>query len=203
MKQALPVSKIETQSRQHCAVDNIAERILSSTTKSADEVVKWLDPMAQQAKQIVTISGRIDSRTSISTSVSMLSLSEAHAKSMDWLRDQVQDNNATMISLLNSTVSNHRETMSRFDKIEESYDEHDRLKILSWLSAIPYHQHHKKSYSEVLEGTGSWFLEDSEYHQWRDSDQSAMLWIHGIPGSGKSKLVYVRLCLKLYRVYQA
>lgn len=173
--------------------------MLSSTTKSADEVVKLLDPIAQQAKLIVTISGRIDSRTLISTQVSMLSLSDSHAKSMDWLRDQVQDNDAIMSSLINS---NHQETMSRFDNIEESYDEHDRLKILSWLSAIPYHQHHKKSYSEVLEGTGSWFLEDTQYHQWRESDQSAMLWIHGIPGSGKSKLVYVCLSLKSYQVYQ-
>ena len=92
--------------------------------------------------------------------------------------------------------------MSHLDKIEESYNEHDRLKILSWLSAIPYHQHHKKSYGEVLEGTGSWFLEDTEYHQWRDSGQSAMLWVHGIPGSGKSKLVYVCLCPKPQQVYQ-
>lgn len=119
---------------------------------------------------------------------------------MDWLRDQVQDNNAVMSSLINSTVSNHRETMSRFDKIEESHDEHDRLKILLWLSAIPYHQYQKKSYSEVLEGTGSWFLEDSEYCHWRDSDQSAMLWLHGIPGSGKSKLMYVGLSPKPYQV---
>lgn len=92
--------------------------------------------------------------------------------------------------------------MRLFDNIEESYNEHDRLKILSWLSAIPYHQHHKKSYSKVLEGTRSWFLQDTEYHQWKDCNQSAMLWLHGIPGSGKSKLVYVGLGLKPYSVDQ-
>ena len=161
-----------------------------------------LGPVAQQASQIVTISGRIDARTQLLTKISMLTLSDSHAKSMEWLRSQVQTNDVIMSSLITSTASNHQETMSRFDKLEESCDETDRLKILSWLSAIPYRQHHKKAYSEVLEGTGSWFLEDSEFLRWRDSDQSAMLWLHGIAGSGKSKLVYVQPCPKLRNKYQ-
>lgn len=165
--------------------------MLSGITKSADDVIQLLGPIAQQASQIVTISGRIDAKVQISTTISMLSLSESHAKSMEWLRHQVQSNDTLMSSLIISMTSNHHETMSRFDKLEKNYNEHDRLKILSWLSTIPYHQHHKKAYSEVLEGTGSWFLEDSEYIRWRGCDESAMLWIHGIAGSGKSKLVYV------------
>ena len=177
--------------------------MLSSITKSADDVMQLLGPVAQQASQIVTISGRIDAKTQISTSISMLSLSDSHAKSMEWLRHQVRTNDTVMSSLITSMASNHYETMSRFEKLENSYNKHDRLEILSWLSAIPYHQHHRKAYSEVLEGTGSWFLEDSEYMRWRGCDKSAMLWIHGIAGSGKSKLVYVYLCPGLRDEYNS
>ena len=164
--------------------------MLSSTVKSADGVTQLLGPVAQQASQIVTISCRIDARTQFSTRLAMLSLSDSHAKSMEWLRQQVRTNDTVMSSIISSMAFNHGETMSRFDKLEESYSEHDRLSILSWLSPIPYRQHHEKAYSEVLEGTGSWFLQDSEYIRWRDCDTSAMLWLHGIPGSGKSKLMY-------------
>lgn len=76
---------------------------------------------------------------------------------MDWLRRQVQTNYVVMSSLITSMNPNHRETLARFDKMEENCDERDRLRILSWLSAIPYRQHHKKAYNEVLEDTGSWF----------------------------------------------
>lgn len=68
------------------------------------------------------------------------------------------------------------------------YRQYDRLKILSWLSTIPYAQHHKQVIDEVQDGTGLWFLHDSVYREWRDSRESSLLWLHGPPGTGKSKL---------------
>lgn len=176
--------------------------MLSSITKSADEVLQLLSPISQLASQIVIISGRIDAKIHMSTSMSMLNLTDSHESATDWFRRQLQSNNTVMSSLMDSMASNHRETMSRFDKIEESLDEQVRPKILSWLSGIPYRQHHKTACSEILKGTGSWFLEDSVYLRWRDSHESAMLWIRGIPGSGKSKLVYVHPRPSLYDAYR-
>ncbi|KAK1671056.1 pfs domain-containing protein [Colletotrichum godetiae] len=60
--------------------------------------------------------------------------------------------------------------------------------ILTWISKEPYEQHHTQNKSEVLEGTGKWLLEDKVFQSWKNSEASSILWLHGIPGSGKSKL---------------
>ena len=61
--------------------------------------------------------------------------------------------------------------------------------ILRWISQEPYIDHHKQA--GVLQGTGQWLLQDPKFLAWQNESASSILWLHGIPGSGKSKLVYV------------
>ncbi|KAJ5000853.1 hypothetical protein K4K48_002085 [Colletotrichum sp. SAR 10_66] len=63
--------------------------------------------------------------------------------------------------------------------------------ILTWISKEPYEQHHTLNKSEVLEGTGYWLLKDEVFQSWKKSETSSILWLHGIPGSGKSKLTSI------------
>ncbi|KAI0190179.1 hypothetical protein EV127DRAFT_389290 [Xylaria flabelliformis] len=39
-----------------------------------------------------------------------------------------------------------------------------------------------------LAGSGEWFLKKPEFKEWRRSSSPSVLWLHGIPGSGKTKL---------------
>lgn len=165
--------------------------MLSSTVKSADEVIQLLEPAFQHARHVITICGRIDARNLSSISSSVLKLSNSHHNTTEWLRRQLEGNDLLLSSMTESMALNHRETMTRFETIDKRSGEEDRLRILAWLSPIPYFQHHKMVYGELLQGTGRWLLEDSQHVEWRDTSQSAMLWLHGIPGSGKSKLMYV------------
>jgi hypothetical protein len=41
----------------------------------------------------------------------------------------------------------------------------------------------------LLEGLYDWILENSEFRQWRDDQQSRLLWIKGDPGKGKTMLL--------------
>jgi hypothetical protein len=69
--------------------------------------------------------------------------------------------------------------------------EKQRKTILTWLSdaeKLPYLKHHKENKKEILEGTGQWLLNDEVFKRWKDDSASSLLWLHGIPGSGKSKL---------------
>ncbi|KAJ0166508.1 Vegetative incompatibility protein HET-E-1 [Colletotrichum tanaceti] len=63
--------------------------------------------------------------------------------------------------------------------------------ILLWISKEPYEQHHTQTNREVLEGTGQWLLEDEVFQKWKHENTSSILWLHGIPGSGKSKLTSI------------
>ncbi|KAK2764808.1 hypothetical protein CKAH01_15747 [Colletotrichum kahawae] len=76
-----------------------------------------------------------------------------------------------------------------------------RTAILSWISDEPYEMHHKLTHSEVLEGTGQWILRDPTFLHWANESASSILWLHGIPGSGKSKLtsVVVSQALQAFR----
>lgn len=70
----------------------------------------------------------------------------------------------------------------------ESQLKKDRLTILKWLSDVQYKKHHQTLSKGLLEGTGKWLLNKHEYVEWRNSSVSSVLWLHGIPGSGKTYL---------------
>ncbi|KAG9198591.1 hypothetical protein G6514_009833 [Epicoccum nigrum] len=66
-----------------------------------------------------------------------------------------------------------------------------RNDILKWLSPEPYRKHHVQASEDVLPGTGQWLLSEPSFKKWKNESASSILWLHGIAGSGKSKLVYV------------
>jgi hypothetical protein len=42
---------------------------------------------------------------------------------------------------------------------------------------------------DLLSNSGAWLLHSPEFDIWRKSSASSILWLHGIPGSGKTRLV--------------
>jgi hypothetical protein len=65
----------------------------------------------------------------------------------------------------------------------------ERLRIFDWLSSVPYMSHHRSKVKVLLPGSGKWLLRKPEFLEWMNSSTSSVLWLHGIPGSGKSMLV--------------
>lgn len=102
-----------------------------------------------------------------------------------------QDNHQRMLELLR----NIDEPISRiglsFAVIEDSLEKSKRLEILDWISTQPYTSYHRQACSGVLSGTGEWLLNDSNFVLWQNESASSLLWLHGSPGTGKSKLVSV------------
>ena len=73
--------------------------------------------------------------------------------------------------------------------LHDGFTEDKRNKILQWISPIPYIEHHNQAKRDVLAGTGAWFLKDEKVLRWLSSSSSSIMWLHGIAGSGKSKLM--------------
>lgn len=73
--------------------------------------------------------------------------------------------------------------------LRDDLDDANRVKILQWISSIPYEQHYKQASTDLMAGTGRWFLKDDELLEWRGSSTSSIMWLRGIAGSGKSKLM--------------
>lgn len=98
---------------------------------------------------------------------------------------------------LKSMLINLEKPINRMEKqlkeIQDGLQVKERIEILGWLSPIPYEQHHTQAHTGVLSGTGGWLLNDDRLLDWRKSSTSAIIWLNGIPGSGKTKLTFVNL----------
>ncbi|KAJ6002676.1 hypothetical protein N7451_005223 [Penicillium sp. IBT 35674x] len=65
----------------------------------------------------------------------------------------------------------------------------DLIKIREWLQPTPYDQEKSefpRHLASHLGGTGKWLTSTSVYQQWHQNDDNGILWVKGIPGSGKS-----------------
>ncbi|RPB27784.1 hypothetical protein L211DRAFT_778835, partial [Terfezia boudieri ATCC MYA-4762] len=83
--------------------------------------------------------------------------------------------------------------ISRMDKnlikLYKEIEEYKRITILHWFSTVPYREHHNLACEGRVEHTGTWLFTRKEFMSWEDSKTPAILWLHGIPGAGKTKLV--------------
>ena len=63
-----------------------------------------------------------------------------------------------------------------------------RVKILKWLSGVPYTDHHKRISEGRLDGTAEWLFIKKEYRTWRSLSTSKLLLLRGIRKSPHASL---------------
>lgn len=81
-----------------------------------------------------------------------------------------------------------KERVLDFQRVIELTD-HQRLQVmLDWLDAPDPSAHHNILVKGRTAGTGVWLLKGPEFEAWRNSAEMSVLWMHGIPGCGKSVL---------------
>ena len=76
----------------------------------------------------------------------------------------------------------------KLQTVQDGLSSRMQQEILDWMSLVPHRRHHDQTYSDVLPGSGQWFLDHQQLSAWRNAPSSSQIWLHGIPGSGKSKL---------------
>ncbi|KAK6521321.1 hypothetical protein TWF506_001545 [Arthrobotrys conoides] len=76
---------------------------------------------------------------------------------------------------------------NEYNILPESVDTQKRIR--EWLEPTGYDDigsEYKKHLATHLAGTGDWLLSSETYLKWYSSQEDGLLWIRGIPGSGKS-----------------
>ena len=71
------------------------------------------------------------------------------------------------------------------------YGTDEDKQIMRWLSPLEPNNRHRDVRSERFDGGGDWFLETSEFREWRGSGgraDKAVLFCSGNPGVGKTYL---------------
>ncbi|KAL2143410.1 hypothetical protein VTI28DRAFT_10464 [Corynascus sepedonium] len=62
-------------------------------------------------------------------------------------------------------------------------------RIRKWLEPTPYDHdggEYRRHLTSHVDGTGQWLIATDTYQKWHDGEDNGLLWIRGIPGSGKS-----------------
>ncbi len=60
-------------------------------------------------------------------------------------------------------------------------------KLGKWLSAPDPSSNHNEACAKRQATTGDWFIQSSNFAKWKE-DRNSLLWLHGIPGCGKTIL---------------
>ena len=192
-------------------------RLASGLHKPTDEIKKILGLADSQFQKVLIVSAFINTQLQQITRDSIENLSKSHTESMTALRSQLEDllrlqrgkfknSEITLRGVRELVVDPRVRSLSSLVRVirlvvrvrkavafieGEQYKQYDRAAVLRWLSTVPYQDHQTAARKEVQEGTGGWFLQDDVYGAWKASDETSLLWLHGPPGCGKSKLMYV------------
>ena len=78
----------------------------------------------------------------------------------------------------------------QLSELHDHLKQSERLTLLNWLSKVPYKTIHKSIGKDVLSESGEWILQNAQFADWNRCSASSTLFLHGIPGSGKTKLMY-------------
>jgi hypothetical protein len=83
-----------------------------------------------------------------------------------------------------SIHSTTEETRSSVNRLHLDYHQRE---IIKWLSAPDPSTNYNKALEQRYEGSGLWFLESDAFAKWK-TRRNSFLWLHGIPGCGKTIL---------------
>ncbi|EXA53722.1 hypothetical protein FOVG_01438 [Fusarium oxysporum f. sp. pisi HDV247] len=93
----------------------------------------------------------------------------------------------TLDSMKREISEIHYSTRDTNAIIKESRVEHRHDKINNWLSPPDPSINYNKALLQRQEGSGQWFLQSAAYSAWK-ADQHSFIWLHGMPGCGKTIL---------------
>ncbi|KAL8720548.1 MAG: hypothetical protein Q9181_007895, partial [Wetmoreana brouardii] len=181
---------------RHYYAQSTLRRLGTSVIRSFEPIDVCLAKIAAERDEVERCSYLIDAELSQSTNqVAMETQASVNALASDLRHLTVQTSTlqdaryqslqAVMASLEQPVLR----TATQLSAIHTNLQKNERRQLLSWLSTVRYREHHKSAISAVMPGSGSWLQQKPEFVGWKNSSSSSILWIHGIPGSGKSKLM--------------
>ncbi|KAI0474545.1 hypothetical protein F4859DRAFT_514397 [Xylaria cf. heliscus] len=97
-------------------------------------------------------------------------------------------NRSNVDSLLKLKDSFREIIQDQIKMVLDQMNDEDQIKMLEWISPIPYGRHHNRVKEARTSDTCEWLLENDRFRQWEDASSSTILWLQGSPGAGKTFL---------------
>jgi nucleoside-triphosphatase THEP1 len=177
-------------------------RVVKSVIRLEDLTTKFTTKIKNKSNEVDEyvrlVSGEVLGQTNskigmVEGTVTTIALRLRKLDGIDERSDRVQGLLEDEIRKLGEMLTNWNVPIARIatkiSSIDDDLKDSQRLKIFEWLSTIPYTSHHRSKEKILMPGSGTWLIGKPEFIEWMDSSTSSILWLHGIPGSGKSMLV--------------
>lgn len=159
-------------------------RFLKSAANTKSNLESDFRHLEEAQTETIRLAQLVEAQRSEDAALGMTDMTEKQS--------ELDKTNASRFDELRKALQDYERPISRMSEqlalIQDELDQESRVKILRAISTIPYPTHHKVASQGRLVGSGQWLLEKHVYISWRASSSSSILWLHGIPGSGKTKL---------------
>ncbi|KAJ5919724.1 hypothetical protein N7454_009559 [Penicillium verhagenii] len=70
----------------------------------------------------------------------------------------------------------------------QNMEENERIGMLQWISPIPFGKHHDDIKERRTPNTGEWLIQHEDFYTWEEKKSSALFWLQGSLGTGKTYL---------------
>ncbi|KAM7202249.1 hypothetical protein V8F33_002966 [Rhypophila sp. PSN 637] len=156
-----------------------------------DTLAEGRDSTTNQAGVNAAIEGCKGTLDELTSGLEGLSISES-CSSAPGKRRKIKDATNLMIGLLGDIGRDIKDIKRTVTAVHNSLSDQERSKVVSWIQqeTNPTVSHNTACGSRKEEdNTGEWIWRMSEWQSWLDTDTmppSRLLWIHGIPGAGKT-----------------
>ncbi|KAL6713228.1 hypothetical protein ACLMJK_009349 [Lecanora helva] len=135
------------------------------------------------------MTGRKDSkRRRLDSALRALAWPLKESKAKKLLDEMMRYKTTISLALTTSSVQDVKEIKEKASEIHDMLTESQRLEVYRWLQHTdpsPLHDRAQKNYEP---GTGEWILRSPDWTDWL-AGKHRCLWIHGIPGAGKTVLM--------------
>jgi hypothetical protein len=91
-------------------------------------------------------------------------------------RGEMRERDEKLKSLLQDM---HRILENRVLVLWERSEVEEYVKIVQWISSIPFEDVHNDARAGRTGGTGNWLLEHPQFQEWRNTSDASVLWICG------------------------
>lgn len=163
---------------------NASARIARTLITTVNDVQSWSSPVEENQVEVDRLVVLAEAERNKAMAGNMIDLQAGQAQHDHKLERSHQALQKFSIEVLGP--------ISRIDRqlslVQDELERNIRNTILDSISSLRFIVQHKLAHSGLVEDSGQWFLNKAKFKQWRDESCSSILWLHGIPGSGKTKL---------------
>ncbi|RYP58533.1 hypothetical protein DL769_008907 [Monosporascus sp. CRB-8-3] len=157
------------------------QRLLDSPNGARLQTSQHLsDGLRDSASQLAKLETKLEKKLNRGTARRMMS--SFGVRALKWPFESKDVDNIIQ------NLNNSRDTLSTSLNIDQTtlLLDDERLKILEWISPIPYGKHHNTVKDARTSGTCEWLLQHERFREWEDASSSVTLWLQA--GAGKTFL---------------